>query len=232
MVKSAEKLEKLAAAGWCRPGEHMLWRVGPRAGHVGFDVAGRRGAPHDPAGRRALVSATPDWPLPTPVVAQGAFHGEEWVHDPSIWAHASARDVNALAIGCADGLVAGCDGSWLVQTTHRLAVLVGTSTIQSQSTVDDNRTGSGDWLTKAKSVAKAAQGRIEQARADEALTTLWETPSNTIHHFASWGLGRMHEIVPFGEVAFTDGSSLLVRVVNKAAADSIVETGNTIFAGR
>lgn len=232
MIKDPITLERLAAEHWCRPGENMLWRVGPRTGHLAFDLAGRRGAPHDPADRfRRVSSVEPDWPRPTEVLAAGAFHGDEWVHDPSIWAHVHAADVNALAARCADALVAGGAESWFVQTNQRLAVLIDAAP-ESTPETSSGEPESGGWLGRAKSVAKSAQSLVEQARATDTLTTLWETHVSTIHRFDSCALGRTLEGVPFGGVSFTDGSRLLVRVDNQVAADSIVEMGSVIFSAR
>ncbi|MER5390969.1 hypothetical protein [Saccharopolyspora sp. NPDC002686] len=210
MLKDPFKLEKIAAKTWCGPGEKLLWRIGPRWGHVAFDVAGRRGAPHQHDGG-TRSSTVPEWPLPTEAVATGRYHGDEWVHDPSIWAYVHAPHPSAVAAGCADGLVAGQTDAWLVLSDQRLAVVVAASAI------DEPAKKSG-WLSRGKS-------------EEETLRSLWEAPIAAIRHFGALQMGREVEPVWIGQVAFQDGSTVLIRMENEVAAESVVTAGNAIFGG-
>lgn len=224
MLKDPFKLEKLAAQTWCRPGEGLLMRIGPRWGHVAFDIGGRRGAPHEHGGRIQLESAAvPEWPLPTKAVAAGHYHGDEWVHDPSIWAWAHAPNPAAAAAGCADGLAAGRADAWLIVSNQRLAVVMAASAAKKAEPEQQ----SGGWLSRAKSIAKDAQSLVQSE--DESLLTLWEAPSPVIRHFGASPMGRDFDPVWFGQIAFQDGSALLIRMDNRAAAESVVSAGNALF---
>ncbi|MEV0054174.1 hypothetical protein AB0H34_27170 [Saccharopolyspora shandongensis] len=226
MLKDPFKLEKLAAQTWCRPGETLLFRIGPRWGHIAFDIGGRRGAPHEHGGRIPLESATvPEWPLPTEAVAAGHYHGDEWVHDPSIWVWAHAPNPTAVAVECADGLAAGTADAWLVLSNHRLAVVMSSSAAEKAEQGGEPQ--SGGWLSRAKSIAKDAQALVQSDA--ESLLTLWEAPSTVIHHFDALPMGREVEPAWFGKIAFQDGSKVLIRMDNKVGAESVVTAGNGLF---
>ncbi|EIF01119.1 hypothetical protein SacglDRAFT_04290 [Saccharomonospora glauca K62] len=226
VLKDPLKLEKLAAQTWCERGETLLMRIGPRWGHVAFDVAGRRGAPHEDGGRISPRSVgVPEWPLPTEAVAAGNYHGDEWVHDPSIWAWVHAPNPTATAVGCADGLAAGGADAWLVLSNRRLAVVMAASAAR-ETEPEDEQQSSGGWLSRAKSIAKGAQSLVRSE--EESLLTLWEAPSTVIHHFGALPMGRDVEPAWFGQVAFRDTSTLLIRMDNKVAAESVVSAGSAL----
>ena len=225
MLKDPLKLEKLAARTWCRQGEALLMRIGPRWGHVAFDIGGRRGAPLEHGGRIPLRSArVPEWSLPTETVATGRYHGDEWVHDPSIWAWVHAPNPAAAAVGCADGLAAGGADAWLVLSNHRIAVVMAASAAQEPEPAAEQE--SGGWLSRAKSIAKGAQALVRSE--EESLLTLWEAPSSVIHRFGALPMGRDVEPVWFGQIAFQDGSTLLIRMDGKVAAESVVPAGSSL----
>ncbi|MER7014136.1 hypothetical protein ABT324_22170 [Saccharopolyspora sp. NPDC000359] len=224
MLKDPFKLEKLAAQTWCRQGEGLLMRIGPRWGHVASDIGGRRRAPHEHGGRIPQQSAAvPDWPLPTEAIATGRYHGDEWVHDPSIWAWAHAPNPAAAAAGVADGLAAGGADAWLVLSNQRIAVVMAASAAKKPEPAAEQQ--SGGWLSRAKSLAKDAQSLVQSE--EESLLTLWEGPSAVIRHFGALPMGRDLDPAWFGQVAFQDQSTLLIRMDNKAAAESVVSAGNS-----
>ncbi|GAA0515365.1 hypothetical protein GCM10011581_49190 [Saccharopolyspora subtropica] len=224
MLKDPFKLEKIAARSWCRPGERLLMRIGPRWGHIAFDIGGRRGAPHEHGGRIAVESTTePAWPLPTEVVSSGRYHGDEWVGDPSIWAYAQAPVPAHVAVGCADGLAAGRTDAWLVLSNQRLAVVIAASAAKRPEAEPQ----SGGWLARARALARDAQAMVQSG--EESLLTLWEARSGVIHHFGALPLGREVEPVWFGQIAFHDGSALLIRMDSRTAAESVVTAGNALF---
>ncbi|GAA4869330.1 hypothetical protein [Saccharopolyspora cebuensis] len=221
MLKDPFALDEIAARTWCRPGEELLWRIGPRRGHVASDIAGRRSAPHHAGDRIAAPRLeAPDWPVPSEPVGEGRYHGDEWAHDPSIWAQARAGDPRAAAARCADGLAAGQADAWLVLSAQRLAVVVAESHAPEPA--------AGGWLARAKSFAENA---VPGSRTEDvALTTLWEIPGSSIHHFDAVPAGREIEPQWFGLIAFHDGSVLMVRVDGKVAAESVVSAGAGVFA--
>ncbi|HEY8479616.1 MAG TPA: hypothetical protein VIL71_07270 [Spirillospora sp.] len=234
MLKDPLKLESIAARSWCRPGERLLMRIGPRWGHVAFDIGGRRGAPHDHGGRIAVESVTePEWPLPTEVVAGGRCHGDEWVDDPTIWGHVQAAAPGHVAVGCADGLAAGRADAWLVLSNQRLAVVMAASAAERPEPAPQPSPSSkparsaGGWLARVKDVAKDAQARMQSG--GESLLTLWEAPGTVIHHFGALPLGRATVPDWFGQIAFHDGSSLVIRMENRVQAESVVTSGDKLF---
>lgn len=233
MLKDPFKLEKLAAETWSAPGEQMLFRIGPRYGYEAFDIGGRRGASHTWISRFPVKSTSlPEWPLPTEPVAKGAYLGDEWVEDPTIWAYVHAPTENTAAVGCAEGLVAGRADSWLVLTNRRLAVVIPQSVTEEQP-APETEEKTGGLLGRAKAFAKGAQTFVEQARSGEEdrLLTVWEAPVPAIRGFASPHLGRWGTPRWSGQIAFQDGSTLTIVFEQQVAAESMVTAGNKIFGG-
>ncbi|WP_073489571.1 hypothetical protein [Streptoalloteichus hindustanus] len=149
-----------------------------------------------------------------PVVREGRFWNDEWVHDTAVWGWAYAQRPDHLAIRLADHCVAGRAASTLVLTTHRLAVVIETSLLGEPTPEpgDEPETGRG-ILGKALTLAKSFrsdEGGDDKASRSEApvVATLWETPVNAIRGFRPLDKGRSVSVVEYLVIDFVDGSVL------------------------
>ncbi|GIG68442.1 hypothetical protein [Phytomonospora endophytica] len=119
---STRRIELDPQLAWCRPGERLLTRAKP-TGHIGSSVAGEVTAPHEPRSATPQpVDPAPPLPLPTASVAEGRFHDDEWVHDPTLWGWVHAESPDRLAVRLADPLTAGRGEVTLLLSTRRIAV--------------------------------------------------------------------------------------------------------------
>src|SRR5690606_13345563 len=84
-------------------------------------------------------STTPPKELP-----DGAFVGDEFVHDPGLWGYAQAATPNDLAIRFADNLSSAGNANFLAMTRHRIGVLVETAHLESEQSEPVSKTPSDD----------------------------------------------------------------------------------------
>ena len=174
----SQETADLTAKTWLDPGEAGA-AIFSCFGHVGSTVADTHRAPHVPYGEVHSTRPQKDWrPLPTSVVSEGRFLGDEWVHDPSIsvWAYASSPDAHAVRI--ADHLAAGEGDSWLVITNRRIGVVI-----------DNNRLGD-----------------VTEPAEDSFMISLWEVPLAAVMRFSPAALGKQSKPEWAFRIEFSDSA--------------------------
>ncbi|SDN18388.1 hypothetical protein [Allokutzneria albata] len=175
----------LTAKTWLNPGEAGVATFSC-FGHVGSTVADTHRAPHVPFGEVHSMRPQQEWrPLPTSVVSEGRFLGDEWVHDPSfsVWAYASSPDAHAVRI--ADHLASGAGDSWLVITNRRIGVVI-----------DNNRLGD-----------------VTEPAEDSFMISLWEVPLAAVTRFSPAPLGKQSTPEWAFRIGFND-STLDIVLLN------------------
>ncbi|WP_143121674.1 hypothetical protein [Saccharopolyspora antimicrobica] len=227
-MKSAKQLIKLVEDGWLQPGERLQEYGGGSAEriHLGAVIGGVHEAPHTPKNqvRSDLEVDLGDVLLPTVVVREGRFHGDEWVHDPTIRGWAAADSPGREAIRCADQLAAAGPEGWFIGTDRRIAVVVDSAVLRSSGSGDDSQEsvgaenaeeskGFGRFLGKARSAISAVSELSGALRGSEGLITLWECPSGRFSKEPKNIKGRWSTGTGFSINRFDDGST--VEVVTK-----------------
>jgi hypothetical protein len=195
--KSRAKLAEIAQRHWCNEHEQLVWAVTAQ-GYVGSTVGVVRAAPHAPVNEVPDVEVPePGWPLPTDAVTSGLTRGDEWVHDPAMWAWAYAQDPARTAVTWADLFTVGRDECLLLLTGRRVALVVDSAVVEPGSAP------TGGLLGRVRAFG--------QDREEPSLVTWWEAPVAEVRRFVAVPLGRM--VVPewFVRVEFTDGSAFDFR---------------------
>ena len=100
---------------------------------------------------------------PLKALRDGAFVGDEFVHDPGLWGYAQAATPNDLAIRFADNLSSAGNANFLAMTSHRIGVLVETAHLESEQSEPVSETPLDDkgfsLLGAAKSAVRSTASR-------------------------------------------------------------------------
>ncbi|SDZ23904.1 hypothetical protein SAMN05216215_105369 [Saccharopolyspora shandongensis] len=224
-MKSEKQLIKLVEEGWLQQGEKLQeFGGGDRERvHLGAAIGGRHEAPYAPQHpiRNDLEVDFADVPYPTIVVQEGRFHGDEWVHDPTIRGWVSADSPGREAVRCADQLVAAGPEGWFIGTDRRIAVVVESAVLRksdvgevpeaSAAEEPANETkGFGRLLGKARSAINAVSELSGSLLGGEGLVTLWECPRERFSKAAKDVKGRWSTGSGFSINRFDDGSTIEV----------------------
>ncbi|MGP4020020.1 hypothetical protein [Saccharopolyspora sp. 5N708] len=213
-MRSEKQVLKLVEEGWLQQGEKLQkYGGGDRERpHLGATIGGRHEAPYRPS-RRATHNLDVDFGearYPTTVVQQGRFHGDEWVHDPTIrgWIHADSP--GRLAVECADQLVAAGPAGWFLVTDRRVAVVVDAAVVTEENAgavekSEDDAKGFGRFLGKARSAVNAVAELSESLMGGNGLVTLWECQRDRLTETGSIK-GRSSDGFSFSASRFDDGS--------------------------
>ncbi|MER5390975.1 hypothetical protein [Saccharopolyspora sp. NPDC002686] len=221
-MRSEKQLVKLLEDGWLQPGEKLQrYGGGDRERlHFGATIGGHHQAPYQPS-RPAAHSFDVDFrdvPHPTVPVQQGRFHGDEWVHDPTIRGWVRADSPERAAVACADLLVAAGPEAWFIGTDRRIAVVADASAV-GEPGQEDQETGNGSegsakgfgrLLGKARSAVSAVTELSESLIGGSELVTLWECPLEQLAEATGDLKGRTADGAGFSINRFADGSVIEV----------------------
>ncbi|MGI8307281.1 hypothetical protein [Saccharopolyspora hattusasensis] len=222
-MRSDKQLVKLVEDGWLQQGEKLQRYGGGNREqlHFGANIGGRHQAPYRPS-RPVSHNFDVDFGdvlYPTAVVQQGRFHGDEWVHDPTIrgWVHADSP--GRAAVECADLLVTAGPEAWFIGTDRRIAVVVdaavvGKSGHESNPEEGKDSQGSGKGfgrlLGKARSAVNAVAELSESLIGGAELVTLWECQREQLAEMTGSLKGRSTDGSGFSVNRFSDGSIIEV----------------------
>ncbi|MER7081938.1 hypothetical protein SAMN02982929_03391 [Saccharopolyspora kobensis] len=218
-MRSEKQLVKLIEDGWLQEGEKLQrYGGGDRERvHFGSTIGGRHQAPYQPTRPPAHSFDVDlgDVLYPSAPVQQGRFHGDEWVHDPTIRGWVQADSPERAAVECADLLVAGGPEAWFISTDRRIAVVVDASVVGKAEPQEDEEQGEsskgfGRFLGKARSAVSAVTELSESLIGGVELVTLWECPPERFTAMAEDLKGRSTAGSGFSINRFADGSVIEV----------------------
>ncbi|MER6988230.1 hypothetical protein ABT337_01855 [Saccharopolyspora hirsuta] len=220
-MRSEKQLVKLIEDGWLQEGEKLQrYGGGDRERvHFGATIGGHHQAPYRPT-RPPVHRFDVDFGdvlYPSAPVQQGRFHGDEWVHDPTIRGWVQADSPGRAALECADLLVAGGPEAWFIGTDRRIAVVVDASVVSKSEQEDkdpesENSKGFGRFLGKARSAVSAVTELSESLIGGAELVTLWECPLERFEQMTGDLKGRSTAGSGFSINRFDDGSVLEVSI--------------------
>ncbi|HEY8374754.1 MAG TPA: hypothetical protein VIL00_18640 [Pseudonocardiaceae bacterium] len=213
MARTVVEIITFAQKQWCQPDEQVIMAAQTR-GLVLCTLGTQWRAPHVPVGQVPPVDLpeSPERRLHE-VVVRGAFLGDEWVHDPHVFAWARGQAPQQAAIRMADLLAHGREETWQVLTTRRLAVVMESrfarppqpQPAEGKSEAEQGK--GGGLFGLARSLVREVRGVFGGEPALE-LTTLWEHPAARLRNIHLLQLGRTPQPREFVRLEFDDGSVL------------------------
>ncbi|NYI83689.1 hypothetical protein [Saccharopolyspora hordei] len=217
MGRSTSSMVNLLVKHWADKAEQVVYVFGneERRGYVASTVQGVTRVPH--------LVATPGVQLaekhrrsttPLKVLRDGAFMGDEFVHDPGLWGVAQAATPNDLAVRFADNLSSAGNASFLAVTSHRVGVLVETAHLESEQPEPAPGVAPESKGFSLLGAAKSAVRSVASRGGDEPanpVTSAVEAPMSAIREIAPAAMGRSGKPVRFLRFWFTDGSALSVK---------------------
>ncbi|GGJ06453.1 hypothetical protein GCM10011581_49240 [Saccharopolyspora subtropica] len=222
-MRSKKQMRAILEAEWVGEDEELRTVAGGKdnVGHLGATIGGHFAVPHQPLG--PVPELDVDVGLlatPSRVVREGAFNGDEWIHDPALRGWVFAASPDQLAVRFADHLAAAGPEGWYVFTNRRFAVVVDSSVVSRTKAEPDQdaaaerkRGGVGGLLGKARSALDAvAEVSTGFTKSGTRCAMLWEVSHDQVRN-REWvrrGRGTMPEL--FDRVDFVDGSALEIRL--------------------
>ncbi|WP_433869387.1 hypothetical protein [Saccharopolyspora sp. CA-218241] len=209
-MRSTSSMVKLLVKHWAEPDEQVVYVFGAeeRAGYVVSTVGGSTRVPHEaePSIPRAADQRRAG-PEPIAALRDGAFLGDEFVHDPGAWAWALAGAPGETAIRFADDLTAWGSASFLAFTSHRVGVVVATDDLESAPPAESASEGGFSLLGAARSAVRG----VFAGDGENPVTSGADFALGQARELVAVPRGRGGYPVWFLRVTFADGSSLEVR---------------------
>ncbi|TDD38297.1 hypothetical protein E1288_38965 [Saccharopolyspora elongata] len=206
--------------GWLQQGEKLQRYGGGNREqlHFGATIAGRHQAPYRPSHSHDFDVDFGEVLYPTELVQQGRFHGDEWVHDPTIRGWIQADSPGRVAVECADLLVAVGPEAWFIGTDRRIAVVAdaaiagkpGQESALEAGNSEESAKGFGRLFGKARSAMNAVAELSESLIGGTELVTLWECPREHLGEMTGSLKGRSTDGSGFSVNRFADGSVIEV----------------------
>lgn len=224
-MRNQSQLAKLLDVGVCKPGESFVFDFGltTKSGRFASLIGQRWSAPHVPTRQPVSNIPEPPWPQIFDVVAEGAFVGDEWVHDEALVGCVYAQRPDQIAVVIADAIAVGKHLARFVITTHRLLVVAETDApdfprddthLESQSAqqqhIDNEVSGLRGLWGKAQATARDVQTKLRHS-AQAPLIVLGETEREKVKQVTPVELGRMVDHVRCNRFVFADGSMIDVK---------------------
>ncbi|SDK63428.1 hypothetical protein SAMN04487820_110106 [Actinopolyspora mzabensis] len=200
--------DKAITENWADTDESVGLVKPIKPSHTASIINGETRTPHSPLGHTPEVKLdTPHWPLPSEAVSGGSLPEDEWADDPTIGHWAMATNPEDEAIRLLDHICVAHEGSALVVTDKRIAVVIESHLLKTKSK-NENATN-GSLINKALHLARPAQEATEKINSkdtDASISTLHEIEIKKVEKTQPLPLGKQIPKRRYYVVDFTDGS--------------------------